>query len=499
MSQSTDSTKPGSPASAGTKAVVLDSGSHSVRIRHEPSNGRLEWRLIWYENGLRKSEMFGSRDEAIAAGEVKLSELTSGERVLTREEVDELFDFKLQIRDLERRVASVGFSLEEAVTEILAAEDILSGWKLSGMAQTILQNYAVENPLTVDEVKRLYLRHLGSGYKRNYDDKYLENAERFLSAFSKRFSGRRVDTITEREVDHFIKTYKVRGGGKGKRGLVRGSSRTRSHIKNYLQCMFDYAKNVLRALPEDLATVVERIPPYRFVTTKPPLYTAEQTNSGFKNLPDVETLLYAGLRAFAGLRGCEARRIEGKDIKKTYILVRPEVGKKRPDSNVLPKPRKAPITAPLGSILHGIKLPKGRLFFTVDLEGKILKAFRKAGLPARRNVLRSLFVSLRLPVIKSRRQVADEAGHDVFHQKRDYEGRVSAAEVPKHWALRFSCKGLPYTISQYAPPELRQPVDKDCYAEGQLQVPWTPKRIVRRQPKAPSNESQPTTDFEPNN
>lgn len=460
-------------AAQAQESIVLQRGSKRVRIRHEPGDNRLPWRLIWRLEGRRYSQMFDSPEAAKKAGEEKLSELTAGEQVLSHQEVDRLFAFKKEIEALERRVQTVGLTLEEAVSELAAAERILPGMKVSAMAQTILQNYGVANPQTVDQASTDYLKHLRSGYKRNYSDDYLDSAQLYLERFSQKFGPRRIDTITEGEVKRFIDGYKVRTRTGGVRRRMRAPAKTRSLIKGHLQGFFKYAKNLLQALPENLETVVERLPAYRFVVRKLPIFVPAELNKGMHLLPDVECLLYAGFRAFSGLRDCEIMKLEGRDIKEKTIVVRPEVGKRNANArHILPDPREVPILAPLASLLTGIKLPPGRIFFTVYLNRKVARIFRKAGLPATRNIFRHSFVSYRLAVLKNREKAAAEAGHEILRQIIHYERNANPADVPKYWALRFSARGLPYTTNHYASKSLKNRVKKSQCAEGQLHESW---------------------------
>ena len=109
-----NASKTSGPANIARNSAVLRRGSKKIVIYYEPDGNRRGWRLIWYQEGRGQIEMHDSLDDAISAGAAKLSELSSGEQVLTQEEVEQLFDFKRRLQNLERQC-----EIRRAVRELL--------------------------------------------------------------------------------------------------------------------------------------------------------------------------------------------------------------------------------------------------------------------------------------------------------------------------------------------------------------------------------------------
>lgn len=444
------------------KTVVLTEGLASVAIRWEkPRGNRKPWRIEWFENGKDCAEMFETQDEAYTHAEAKLHQLSDGQRTLTREELEHLFSFKLQVEQFNKRLASSGRTLEQVVSDTIAAAEILPGWTTSQMAQFISEHHGVKNPMLVKDAIAKFIAHLESGYKRDYSRKYKVDSKRALDKFGKQFGDRRSDSIVPKEFLDFIVGLRVKPTKRGdpskpgKDGLVPASGKTRRLVFIALNRCFDFAKKVLEALPAKLPTAMEMLESPEYVTPDPEIYTFGEVKTAYSLLEDLESTLFVSLQLYAGLRPCECKRMHKKDIRRdasgklSFIFVRQEVGKRSPTTGRRRiRTRKAPITPPLATLLDSLELSNGLIFHSRCVEARIHKLFGRAKFTPKYDAFRHSFISYRLADIKDRPQVAYEAGHGVDVQIEHYEGLIEDMEdVAKYWDFAIPTTGLPWTLN----------------------------------------------------
>ncbi len=446
---------------ATRKPIVLRRGTATVTIRYEkPRDNRKPWRLEWVENGQDCSEMHDTMEDATTYGETKLATLSSGSQTLTREEIDNLFGFKTKVEEFEKRIAHTGRTLEQVLSDVIAAQELLPGWMAAAMAQFIRTHHGVANPMTVNQVKTKFIAFMRSGYKRNYVLSYIVAVETGLGEFAKAFGDRLINQIQEEEILGFINSLRVKPDPKGDSrkvdsdGLVPAKQKSKSNLFSILKQMFLHAKKVLKALPARLETAVEMLDSPQYTTPEPQVYTPAELRLLFGLLPDQEGILWVGLQAFAGLRPGEAAELPVKDIRKdasgnySFVLVRQEIGKKDSTGSTKVRTRKAPITAPLAAILNSTALPNaGRVFPSKAIEQRVAELASAGNFVWKHDALRHSFISYRLPVVKSRPQVAYESGHEIPSQIEHYEGLVEECDVPKWWNFTVEIAGRPFTLN----------------------------------------------------
>jgi integrase len=461
------------------KPVIRERNGMRVVIRHEtPRDGRKAWRLEWVENGKDCAEMFDTLDMAITHADAKLNHLASGVRTFTKVEFDAIFAFKARIEQFEMRLVPIGRTLDQVISDVVAAWGILP-WKAASMAQFILENHGVMNPMLVEQVGSGYLGHLESGYKRKYSKRFVTTAKKWVRNFNSAFVGRYINDIKPAEVLTWMNGLRVTPGPQSdlslidKNGLVPASPKTKANVYNYLDQMFKHAKNVLQALPPMLKTAVELLGTPQFTKAEPEAYTPTELRQLFQLCPDQECVLWVALQAFSGLRPCEASALHVESMKRAenHILVNDDIAKKDATNGF--RMRKAPITAPLAALLDAIELPKaGRVFRSKAMAGRVMRAARLGGFVWKHDGLRHSFVSYRLRALKDRAEVAYEAGHDIEKQIRHYEVLVAEADVPEWWAFRLDIAGLPYTVNcQIVGTKLSRAHKRARQSQGQAELP----------------------------
>lgn len=444
-----------------SKTTVLSKGLSEVRIEHEDSRaGRKPWRVSWFENGEQKSEMHATYDDAYTAAEAKLNQLADGQRTLTRQELTQLFAFKLEVEAFNQRLAASERTLDQVVSDAIAAGEILPGWTASQMAQFIVEHHGVKNPMLVEAVAEKFLEYMASGYKWNYSDAYLKNASRVFRRFVTAFTKRHLHLVTEIELLDYITNYRVKPKTRkdreraGNDGLVPADGKTRNMVHNLLNLLFDHAKQVLGALPRRLDTAMAMLEAPGYDVPTPEIYIYAEVERLYALMPDLECVLFVSLQLFAGLRPCECLRMRKKDIRRDangkllFIFVRQEVGKKSPVTGRRKiRTRKAPITPPLAAVLNSMEFQDGRLFASLKIGDRVRSAAKAGKFVWKYDALRHSFISYRLAVLKDRAQVAYEAGHGVDVQIEHYEGLIEdLQDVPKFWSFAVPLN-LPATLN----------------------------------------------------
>ncbi len=444
------------------KTLVFTQGFATVTIRYEkPRGNRKSWRVEWFEDGKDCDEMYATLEDAKTHAEVKLNQLSSGQRVLTKAEIDGMFAFQLKVEQFELRLKKVDRTLDDVVSDAIAAEKILPGWTAASMAQYICEKHGIENPQTLTQVKESYIDLLKSGYKRNYSKQYVAEGEYHLMGFIAALGlTLRIELTTSLQILEYLKNLRVMADSRHEildrdaTGRVPASQKTKNIIYTYINRMFLHAKKILRALPANLHTVVEMIEAPSYQVPEPEIYNPAELATLFQLMPDRECLLFVYLLAFAGLRPCEAKKLEGADFKKDAngnydkIRIRQAVGKKDPKSGRRRvRTRSAPITAPLAALLKLVEIPTGPLFVSKDIQQRIYTAIATAKFAWKHDGLRHSFITYRLAAIKDRAQVAVEAGHGVDVQLEHYEGLLDELDVPAYWSFVPNVEGLPATLN----------------------------------------------------
>jgi len=444
------------------KPIKVSRGNQTVTIRYEePRDGRLPYRLEWEENGEDRSEMYETLEKAKTGADLKLTALTSGQRVMTKEEVDDLFGFQQQVETLNERLESAGRTLDQVISDVVAAAELLPGWTAAAMAQFIRENHGVKNLKNVAESIEAYIEYLKSGYKRKYSSKYIRDAKNYLGSYAGIFGSRRIDLVESEENLNFINGYRVEPDKRtdpatiGQDGLAPASQKTRNNIYNYLDQLFKFAKQVLGALPKRLATAIEMLKAPEFITPTPEIYDPGELMQLYGALPDIECILFVSLQLFSGLRPCEAQDLEVKDLRRNekgkfaYIYISQELAKKDPKTGKNKvRTRRPPITGPLLALLAQIQLPKSGKLFQSRVAARILARAEAVGLRWKYDGLRHSFVAYRLESTKNRSQVAKEAGHEIPVQIEHYEGLIEdLKDVATYWDWKIDAQGLPFSLN----------------------------------------------------
>jgi integrase len=444
------------------KPIVLHEGNATVTIRYEkPRGNRSSYRLESLENGKKCSEMYESLEEAKTAGEIKLKSLAAGKQVLTKEEIANFFEFKTKLEDFEKQLSVTGRSLQQVVSDVIAASEVLPGWTSGAMAEFIRQNHGITNPMMVDAVVKSYIAHLESGYKRDYADQYLSSARNYLEEFVAAFPTIRIDQINPKDILNFINKLRVKPRNRsnktiiGEDGLVPANQKTKKNVFSHLNQLLDYSKKVLKALPARLDTVTQLLDAPQFTKAVPETYTPGELIRLFSAMPTVECVLFISLQLFAGLRPCEAGKFSSAQIKHdengnlSHISVTRNIAKKDSTSGCnRPAARPAPITPPLARLLAIILLPdsNGEPLFPSDIATQVQDAAAKANIKWKHDALRHSFITYRLAVVKNRGTVAYEAGHSIPAQIAHYEGLIEdAKDVSLYWNFVINTEGMSYS------------------------------------------------------
>lgn len=445
-----------------SKTIVLSKGLAEVKIEYEESrDGRKPWRVTWKEGGNERSEMHLTYDEAYTAAVAKINQLADGQRTLTRHELKDLFAFKLQVEQFNQRLAANHRTLDQVVSDAIAAAETLPGYTASQMAAFIVDNHGVKNQMLIEDVVEKFNKYLEVGAKKKYSSGYRKIVKRALARFVAAFRRRYIHLIDPEELLEFITTYRVEPQKPedkeraGADGLVPAGDKTKNSLHSILNLLFEHAKDILAALHRRLDTPMAMLTAPGYQVPTPQIYSYGEIVTLYSLMPDLECVLFISLQLYAGLRPCECLRMHKKDIKRdadgelSFIFVRHEVGKQSPKTGRRKiRTRKAPITPPLAAFLNRVELPEGRVFHSEDIDRRVRDIAKARGFLWKYDGLRHSFISYRLAEVEDRNKVAFEAGHGVDVQIEHYEGLIEdPLDVAKVWAFAIPTD-LPETLNQ---------------------------------------------------
>lgn len=454
---SMDSNNNGKRRRVRRKGVKIKVGNVVVKIYFDANaENRKPYRVLWKDaSGTVCREMFATLDEARTYAEKTATDLNNGQRPYTKEEIDSLFLLAARVKGLEQQLAPFSRTLEQVVTDVVAAGQILPGWTVSQMAAEIRERHStVKRYCSVTQVADEFLKHVQSGFKRTYSRHYVAQQTKYAREFVAKHGALRIDLMSPKQVLEFVDGYRVqltyrnKGIQPGTDGLMPATRKTKDSVYNFLRRFFDFARDVLEALPAGERTPAERVERPQVPPNQPAIFTLREVSSLFSVLPDGEMTLFAAVQVFAGLRPYEAIRLKGEDFQTdehgnlVTILVR--CGKKSSHVHAACRVRHAPITPPLKKLLGQVTLPSGLLFKRCRIESYLTEYARVARLVWKHDVLRHTFVSFRLLTVKNRQQVALEAGHTVSIQEGHYEGLVQPADVGPFWNFAPAAGNLPW-------------------------------------------------------
>lgn len=371
--------------------------------------------LAYYMDGKFLKENFGQLDDAIARGKKVIRQLKGGEFegvVMTSQQVKSFF---ASLKNLE----GTGLSLESATQEIAACYEVL---RRKVPPLVACKDYARQNdetvvPRTVDQVVTEFLaaKEAGSatrikGKGKTVSERYLYDLRKKLEKVSAHFNGLLITLVTAAEINRFVNELRgVKGRPTKKRKIAAVpkpiSGRTKNNYLQVINVLLEYARKQ-KYVPRHFA-VMDEVDQSEEADFDIEIFTAEEIT---KILAAVrkEALPALAIGAFAGIRTAEVCRLDWSEVDLDKGLIEIKKGKAKTRSR-----RLVPITPNLALFLKGVEERNGPVWaqsepFLFDL---MRDAGKDSGVKWKHNALRHSFISYRVAKIKNVNEVAMEAGN----------------------------------------------------------------------------------------
>jgi len=412
---------------------VLDEGGVTAKIYKSVVRNKYDlFTLAYYMEGRFTKENFGGIDDAIARGKQVIRQLKGGEfdgAVMTSQHAKAFF---ASLKNLE----GTGLSLESATKEIAACHAVLHGVP----PLVACKDYAKRHdetvvPKTVQEVVTEFLaaKEAGSatrikGKGKTVSERYLYDLRKKLGKVSAHFNGLLMGLVTAEEINRFVSELRGVTGRPTKKGkdapaLKPISGRTKNNYLQAINVLLEYARKQ-KYVPRDFA-VMDDVDVSEEADFDIEIFTAEEVT---KILAAVrkDALPALAIGAFAGIRTAEVCRLDWSEVNLEKGLIEIKKGKAKTRSR-----RLVPITPNLALFLKGVEERNGPVWaqsepFLFDL---MRDAGKDSGVKWKHSALRHSFISYRVAKIKNVNEVAMEAGNSPEMIFKHYRELVTEQEA----------------------------------------------------------------------
>ncbi len=413
---------------------VLEEGGVSAKIYKSVIKGKYDlFTLAYYMDGRFKKENFGDLDDPIARGRKIIRQLKGGEFdgvVMTSQQVKAFF---AALKNLE----GTGLSLESATKEIAACHQVLHG-KVPPLVAC--RDYARRHdetvlPKTVEQVVTEFLaaKEAGSatrikGKGKTVSERYLYDLRKKLEKVSAHFNGLLIGLVTAEGINRFVSELRgVKGRPTTKRKDAPApkpiSGRTKNNYLQAINVLLEFAKKQ-KYVPRDFA-VMDEVDQSEEADFDIEIFTAEEITKILAAVRDDARPALA-IGAFAGIRTAEVCRLDWSEMNLEKGLIEIKKGKAKTRSR-----RLVPITPNLALFLKGVEERNGPVWpnsepFLFDL---MRDAGKDSGVKWKHNALRHSFISYRVAKIKNVNEVAMEAGNSPDMIFKHYRELVTEKEA----------------------------------------------------------------------
>jgi integrase len=400
--------------------MVVKYGSVSVTIYQGKSGGSPLYTLVWREGRTRHRRAFRQADDAMEQAGVVAKRLESGHRTAVKISNADAEAFGLAMKDL----APLNVPLNVAVQEFVAAHKALSGASIVEAARFYAERRPTQSVTisTHDAVEEFLIEKASDGAGNRYLQDARSRLRRFAKAFSMPLSG-----VTSALMATWLRE-------------VASHPRTRNNFRQHLVTLFRWARNK-GYLPRDAQTEAERLPLAKDKGRDIEVFSPDAMATLLKAADD--TLRpYLAIRAFAGVRDSEMRRLTWENVRFDQGVIEIRAGQAKTAAR-----RLIPILPNLHAWLAPYRGRKGRISYA-NAERIARRVAAESKIDWIHNGLRHGFGSYRLAVLKDAAEVAHEMGNTERMVHRHYkelvtesEGKVWFAIIPETSSKIVQLKG----------------------------------------------------------
>lgn len=393
-----------------SKIQSIKVGSIVMKIYEGTSHGYPLFTLCWYEGPRRMRRTFADPAKARAEAELIAARLESGHRTAARMSNSDAEAFGLAVKDLE----PLKIPLNVAVKEFISAHKILNGGSIVEAAKF----YAARRPTqgdaisTTDAVEAFLKAKEGDGVGTRYLQDARSRLRRFAGAFQMPLSG-----LTSSAMEEWLR-------------MIAPHPRTRNNFRQHVVTLFRWARD-RGYLPREAQTEADRLPSAKDRGGEVRVLPAEDLAKLLHAADDV-LRPYLAIRAFAGVRDSEMRRLTWENVLFDQGVIEIRAGQAKTAAR-----RLIPILPNLEAWLRGNEDKKGRIGYA-NSERIARKLAKDNGIAWVHNGLRHGFGSHRLADTSNAAQVAHEMGNTerMVHQfykalKTQAQGKAWFAIMPE--------------------------------------------------------------------
>ena len=373
----------------------------------EYRSGRVNyWMIFYYHDGRRRRESRVSFDRLKTRAEEIATNIAHGQAAMNDFRVEDRANYLL----CQKMAAEIGVPLP-----VLIGEAIETRKKLDRPTFT-----PKTCPLIYEEMITS-MRGEGAGRR------WIEDLECRAKRFSKHFTGP-MHLLTTDDIRQFLSSLNL-------------SKRSWNNNRAAAAALVRFAREK-KYLPADWDAITS-LKPFKIKKGEEEIYTTDEMARLLAHCPD-KLLPTLTIMAFAGLRHCEIRDEDGAldwsnvhlaagNIHIPAALAKSNTGR-----------RYAPIQPNLSAWLTPLAKNRGIVCPFANLPSAWLRLSKAAGVPWKRNALRSSFISYRCAVTRNVAQVADEAGNSPQEIHDSYRKELTPSDGARWFALM---PGAPNAIS----------------------------------------------------
>jgi len=387
--------------------LIVKCGSVSVTIYQGNSGGSPLYTLVWREGRSRHRQAFRHADDAIEQANVVARRLESGHRTAAKMSNADAEAFGLAMKDL----APLKVPLNVAVKEFVSASEVLDGASIVEAARFYAERRPKQNGSISahDAVEEFLVAKQSDGVGNRYLQDVRSRLRRFAKAFSMPLS-----SITSALMDAWLRK-------------VAEHPRTRNNFRQHIVTLFRWARD-RGYLPREAQTEADRLPRVKDKGQDVQAFSPDALATLLRAADD--TLRpYLAIRAFAGVRDSEMKRLTWENIRFDQGVIEIRAQQAKTASR-----RLIPILGNLEAWLAPYRGRKGRISYA-NAERIARRIAGEQNVQWVHNGLRHGFGSHRLAVTKDAALVAHEMGNTERMVHRHYKELVTESQGKAWFAI----------------------------------------------------------------
>ncbi len=387
--------------------ILVKMGSVTVKIYKGETRGYPLYTVSWYEGRDRKRQTFADLVEAKGEAELKATRLESGHRTAVSVKNADAEALGLAMVDLK----PIGVPLNVAVKEYVTAYKLLGGRSILEAVKFYIERRPTQETTisTTDAVEDFLKAKKSDGVGNRYLQDARSRLRRFAKAFSMPLSG-----INSADMEKWL------------RGIA-ANPRSRNNFRQHLVTLFRWARD-RGYLSREVQTEADQLPLAKDRGGDIEIFSASNLAKLLKAADD--TLRpYLAIRAFAGVRDSEMRRLTWENVRFEHGVIEIRASQAKTAAR-----RLIPIQPNLETWLSTHRKDEGRIGYANNerIAGKLAT---DNGVKWIHNGLRHGFGSHRLAVLKDAAAVAHEMGNTERMVHACYKALVTEAQGKAWFAI----------------------------------------------------------------